>query len=63
MKALRQLEYAQSLQILDIPIPEAGPGTAVLRILGANIISFTREIYNGVRSMTNVLRFCMFADE
>lgn len=50
MKALRQFEYAQALQVVDIPIPSAVAGTAVLRILAANIISYTKNIYNGVRS-------------
>lgn len=50
MKALRQFEYAQPLQVVDIPLPSAVAGTAVLRILAANIISYTKNIYNGVRS-------------
>lgn len=49
MKALRQLEYAQPLQVVDVAVPQAEPGTAVVRILGANIVSYMNDIYNGVR--------------
>ncbi|KAK5945072.1 hypothetical protein PMZ80_002275 [Knufia obscura] len=49
MKALRQVEYAQSLEICDLPIPQAQTGTTIIRILAANVISYTGDIYNGIR--------------
>jgi len=49
MKALRQLEYSKSLELCDIPIPSTATGTAVIRILAAGIISYTREVYDGTR--------------
>lgn len=49
MKALRQLEYGKPLQVCEIPIPQAQVGSAVVRILAAGIISYTKDIYNGVR--------------
>lgn len=49
MKALRQIEYAKPLEICDVPIPQALPGSAVVRILAASLISYTREVYDGTR--------------
>lgn len=49
MKALRQLEYAQPLEVCDHPIPTLQEGQAIVRILAASIISYTRDIYNGTR--------------
>lgn len=49
MKALRQLEYAKSLQLCDISIPPPESGKAIIQIVAANILSYAREIYNGDR--------------
>lgn len=49
MKALRQLEYAKPLQVIDVPTPRAESGTAVVRILASNIVSYMKDIYNGKR--------------
>lgn len=32
-----------------LPTPQPGPGSAVVRILTANVLSYTRQIYNGER--------------
>lgn len=50
MKALRQLEYAKPLEVCEVPIPEAGPGVAVVRVLAAAILSYMKDIYNGNRA-------------
>ena len=49
MKALRQLEYSKPLEVCDVPIPEAQTGTAVIRVLAANIIPYIADIYDGTR--------------
>lgn len=49
MKALRQLEYAEPLEVQSIPIPAPAPGQAIVRIVAASVISYTRDIYNGTR--------------
>lgn len=35
--------------VQTIPTPQPGPGSAVVRILAANVISYMRQIYNGER--------------
>lgn len=49
MQALRQLEYAKPLEIRKVPIPTANVGSAVVRILVASLISYSREVYDGTR--------------
>ena len=49
MKALRQHALWKPLQVEDIPIPTAGPGSGVIRVLATSIISYTRDIYDGTR--------------
>lgn len=49
MKALRQLERGQALHYADVPVPTTEPGTAVVKIIAAGIISYTREVYNQTR--------------
>jgi threonine dehydrogenase-like Zn-dependent dehydrogenase len=48
-RALRQDVYAQPPTIQEIPTPRATPGSAVLKVELANIISYTKNIYNGDR--------------
>ncbi|OAP58192.1 hypothetical protein AYL99_07282 [Fonsecaea erecta] len=48
-RALRQDIYAQPPTVQQIPTPQPTPGSAVLRVLTASVISYTKDIYNGVR--------------
>jgi len=48
--ALRQHTYAAPPTVERIPIPQLLPGTAVLRVHLATIISYTRAIYDGTRA-------------
>ena len=36
-------------QLKTLPTPQAGPGSVVVRIIAAGVISYLREIYNGQR--------------
>lgn len=38
------------LAVRTVPTPEAIPGSAVVEILAAGVISYQREIYNGSKS-------------
>jgi threonine dehydrogenase-like Zn-dependent dehydrogenase len=49
MKALRQQKLWEPLQLEEVAIPTSEPGSAVIKILAASIISYTREIYDGTR--------------
>lgn len=49
MKALRQQKQYEPLQLETVPIPTADPGSAVIKVLVASTISYTREIYDGTR--------------
>ena len=44
---LTSTSYPPTLETL--PRPEPGPGSAVVRILAANVLSYMRQIYNGER--------------
>ncbi|OAL25629.1 hypothetical protein AYO20_10404 [Fonsecaea nubica] len=48
-RALRQEVYAEPPTVQHIPTPQVTPGSAVLRVLQASVISYTKDIYNGVR--------------
>lgn len=48
-RALRQDVYARPPTIQHIPTPQATPGSAVLRVEVAGVISYLRDVYNGVR--------------
>jgi D-arabinose 1-dehydrogenase-like Zn-dependent alcohol dehydrogenase len=50
MKALVQEEYAKPLIVKNLPVPQPTPGSAVLQILSAPIVSYMREVYNGARN-------------
>ncbi|KAF2094098.1 alcohol dehydrogenase [Rhizodiscina lignyota] len=47
--ALVQRVYAEPLKVEDIPVPKPTAGSAVIKVEVANIISYMRDIYNGVR--------------
>lgn len=49
MRALRQQKQYEPLAIETVPIPTASEGSAVIEVLVASVISYTREIYNGTR--------------
>jgi NADPH:quinone reductase-like Zn-dependent oxidoreductase len=48
-RALVQKTYAGPMTVEEVPMPEVGPGSAILRIESASIISYQREVYNGTR--------------
>ncbi|OCL02568.1 NAD(P)-binding protein [Glonium stellatum] len=48
-RALVQHVYAQTLVIEDVPTPQPVPGSAILRVEAAAVISYQRDIYNGNR--------------
>lgn len=48
-KALIQHVYAQPLQLETIPVPKPGPGSAIIKLLHANVISYMRDVYDGSR--------------
>lgn len=47
--ALVQEEYAKPLVVKSLPTPQPTPGSAIVRILYAPIISYMRDVYNGKR--------------
>lgn len=49
MRALRQHKQYEPLVVEEVPVPEAGPGVAVVKILAANVISYMDDIYGGAR--------------
>lgn len=48
-RALVQKAQWDPLTVEEIPTPEATPGSAILRIESAAIISYQKEVYNGTR--------------
>ncbi|KAK5274547.1 hypothetical protein LTR96_001148 [Exophiala xenobiotica] len=48
-RALRQLVYAAPLTVETVPTPQPTPGSAIVKILFANVISYMGRIYNGQR--------------
>ncbi|ETI27821.1 hypothetical protein G647_00270 [Cladophialophora carrionii CBS 160.54] len=48
-RALRQDVYAQPPTVQTVATPQPTPGSAVLKVLQASIINYTKDIYNGVR--------------
>jgi D-arabinose 1-dehydrogenase-like Zn-dependent alcohol dehydrogenase len=48
-RALVQRVYADPLQVETIPTPQPTPGSAIIRILAAPVVSYTSEIYDGTR--------------
>lgn len=47
--ALVQPEYAAALELKTIPVPEAIPGSAIIKISVAPVISYSKHVYNGTR--------------
>ena len=48
-RARMQNVYGEALTVETIPTPQPTPGSAVVRIITANVISYMSEIYNGER--------------
>lgn len=48
-RALVQRVYAQPLQVETLPTPQPTPGSAVVKVLVANVIGYMKNIYNGAR--------------
>lgn len=48
-KALVQEVYGQPLKVKRIPTPQQSPGSAIIRVLCAPIVSYMRDVYNGKR--------------
>jgi NADPH:quinone reductase-like Zn-dependent oxidoreductase len=45
-----QLESTDAgFQVVKLPTPHAGPGSAIIRIEAASILSYHRDVYNGAR--------------
>ena len=49
-RALVQHVYAEPLHLETIPTPQPTPGSAIIRVLAANVISYMADIYNGRRA-------------
>jgi NADPH:quinone reductase-like Zn-dependent oxidoreductase len=49
-RALVLTSIAHGPEIKHIPTPRPGPGSAVVRVQAANIISYSKFIYNGARN-------------
>lgn len=49
-KALVQEVYGEPLVTKSVPIPEATPGSVLIKIMYAPIISYMRDVYNGKRN-------------
>lgn len=47
--ALVQQVYAEPLKVEQIPVPKPTPGSAIVKIDVASIISYAKHIYNGAR--------------
>jgi D-arabinose 1-dehydrogenase-like Zn-dependent alcohol dehydrogenase len=47
--ALVQTTYAQPLSLQTIPTPSPLPGTAVIKILSAGVVSYAKQVYDGTR--------------
>lgn len=48
-RALVQRVYAGPLQVETIPTPQPTPGSAIVRVLAANVVSYMGNVYNGTR--------------
>lgn len=46
--------YTSPAQIVELPMPAAGPGSAVVQVIGTYIPPYTREIHNGTLSLFNL---------
>ncbi|KAE9387310.1 GroES-like protein [Gymnopus androsaceus JB14] len=48
-RALELISTEEPLQVKTFQTPQPGPGNAVVRVLAANVISYSGDIYNGKR--------------
>ncbi|KAE9391834.1 GroES-like protein [Gymnopus androsaceus JB14] len=48
-RALQLISTEEPLQVKSFQTPQPGPGNAVVRVLAANVISYSGEVYNGKR--------------
>lgn len=48
-RALVQEVYAEPFVVKTMPTPPPTPGAAVVKVLAARVMSYAREVYNGVR--------------
>lgn len=48
-KALIFHSTSEPLQVTSQPVPKATSGSAVIRVLATNLLSYTKDIYNGTR--------------
>lgn len=46
-KALVQEVYGEPLKVKEIATPQPDPGSVVIKVIAAPIISYSREVYNG----------------
>jgi D-arabinose 1-dehydrogenase-like Zn-dependent alcohol dehydrogenase len=48
--ALVQSSYAQPLEVKSLPTPQAVPGSAIIRMLYAPVLSYAKDVFNGTRA-------------
>ncbi|KAJ3794887.1 alcohol dehydrogenase [Lentinula aff. detonsa] len=48
-RVLQLTSIAEPLQLKTAPTPQSGPGSVVVRILAASVLSYSGDIYNGQR--------------
>jgi threonine dehydrogenase-like Zn-dependent dehydrogenase len=48
-RALQLASIKKGFQVVQLPTPKADPGSAIIRIEAASVLSYHREIYNGTR--------------
>jgi NADPH:quinone reductase-like Zn-dependent oxidoreductase len=51
-RALVQHVYPDPLQVETIPTPQPTPGSAIVRVLAANVVFYMGDVYNGTRKYT-----------
>jgi hypothetical protein len=49
-RALHLKSQSEAPTVETLPTPQPTPGSAVVRILTANVLSYARDIYNGKRA-------------
>ena len=48
-KALVQVKYGEPLELQSIAVPQPGPGSVTVQILSNPVLSYAKNVYNGVR--------------
>ncbi|KAJ3874918.1 alcohol dehydrogenase [Lentinula edodes] len=48
-RILQLTSTSEPLQLKTVPTPQAGPGSAVVKVLAAGVLSYSADIYNGKR--------------